>query len=74
MMLGWIDGVLYIYQGDEDPAAYHLEGENLEAFFTDLIAAKREYLPNTLDTAYLQTGSAISPAAGLTKIPPVLCW
>lgn len=59
MMLGWIDGVLYIYQGDEDPAAYHLEGENLEAFFTDLIAAKREYLPNTLDTAYLQTGSAV---------------
>ena len=59
MMLGWIDGVLYIYQGDEDPATYHLEGENLEAFFTDLIAAKREYLPNTLDTEYLQTGSAV---------------
>lgn len=59
MMLGWIDGVLYIYQGDEDPAAYHLEGENLEDFFTDLIAAKGEYLPNTLDTEYLTTDSSI---------------
>lgn len=59
MMLGWIDGVLYIYQGDEDPAAYHLEGENLENFFTELIAAKRDYLPNTLDTEYLDTDSAV---------------
>ena len=59
MMLGWIDGVLYIYQGDEDPIAYHLEGENLERFFTELIAAKRDYLPNTLDTEYLDTDSAV---------------
>ncbi len=59
MMLGWIDGILYIYQGDEDPATYHLEGENLEGFFTALIAAKRAYLPNTLDSVYLQTGSSV---------------
>ncbi len=57
--IGWIDGVLYIYQGDEDPATYNLKGENLEGFFKDLIAAKREYLPNTLDTTYIQTGSPI---------------
>ncbi len=57
--IGWIDGVLYIYQGDEDPDTYHLAGENLEAFFTELISIKREYLPNTLDTAYIQTNSPI---------------
>lgn len=59
MTLGWIDGVLYIYQGDEDPATYHLEGENLEDFFTQLIGAKREFVDNSYDTLYLDTGSPI---------------
>lgn len=58
-VLGWIDGVIFAYQGDEDPATYRLGGENLEAFFTDLIAAKRAFVPNTMDTAYLYTGSAV---------------
>lgn len=57
--IGWIDGVLYIYQGDEDPAAYRLAGENLEDFFRELIGIKREYLPNSYDTAYVSTGSPI---------------
>ena len=57
--IGWIDGVMFIYQGDEDPDTYHLPGENLEGFFTELIAMKREYLPNTLDTRYIPTGSPI---------------
>lgn len=57
--IGWIDGVLYIYQGDEDPSTYHLAGENLEDFFAELISIKREYLPNTLDTQYIQTESPI---------------
>ena len=57
--IGWIDGVMFIYQGDEDPETYHLPGENLESFFTELIAMKREYLPNTLDTRYIRTGSPI---------------
>lgn len=57
--IGWIDGVLYIYQGDEDPAAYRLAGENLEDFFRELIDIKREYLPNSYDTAYVSTGSPI---------------
>lgn len=57
--ISWIDGVMFIYQGDEDPATYHLEGENLESFFKELIAIKREYLPNTLDTEYIRTGSPI---------------
>lgn len=59
MALGWIDGVLYIYQGDEDPATYGLEGENLTAFFTDLLAAKAEYLPTDYRTEYIQTGSPV---------------
>lgn len=59
MTLGWIDGVLYIYQGDEDPATYHLQGENLTKFFTDLIAAKRSYLPTHYRTEYLKTGTPV---------------
>lgn len=59
MAIGWIDGVAFIYQGDEDPATYNLKGENLEAFFTDLISAKRELLPNTLDTRYIYSGNEI---------------
>ncbi len=59
MALGWIDGVIFAYQGDEDPATYRLDGENLEAFFTALIAAKRAYVPNTLDTEYLSSGTGV---------------
>ena len=59
MALGWIDGVIFAYQGDEDPATYHLAGENLEAFFKELIAAKRTYVPNTLDTEYLYSGTGV---------------
>jgi len=59
MVMGWIDGVLYIYQGDEDPAMYELEGENLSHFFTELIAAKREHFPVTHRTEYIYTGSPI---------------
>lgn len=59
MVMGWIDGVLYIYQGDEDPAMYGLQGENLSGFFTELIAAKREHFPVTHRTEYIYTGSPI---------------
>lgn len=59
MAMGWIDGVFFIYQGDEDPGTYHLKGENLTEFFTELIAAKAEFLPNTYKTAYIQTGTPV---------------
>lgn len=59
MALAWIDGVFYLYQGDEDPGTYGLEGENLEPFFTELLSAKRQYLPHTLDTVYLETDSPV---------------
>lgn len=57
--IGWIDGVLYIYQGDEDPDTYHLVGDDLQDFFAELISIKRAYLPNTLDTQYIRTESPI---------------
>lgn len=59
MILGWIDGVLYIYQGDEDPAAYGLEGENLTDFFTELLDAKKSYLPMDYLTRYVATESPV---------------
>lgn len=59
MAIGWIDGVLYIYQGDEDPAAYGLEGENLIGFFTQLLDAKKTYLPADYLTRYIATDSPI---------------
>ena len=59
MLMAFIDGTAFIYQGDEDPAAYHLKGENLEGFFTELIGAKKTWLPHSLDTEYLRTGSPV---------------
>ncbi|MBP5294656.1 MAG: hypothetical protein J6Y95_02925, partial [Lachnospiraceae bacterium] len=59
MVLGWIDGVCFIYQGDEDPETYKLSGENLESFFTEVIAAKKRFLPHELDIEYLVTGSPV---------------
>lgn len=59
MIMGWIDGVLYIYQGDEDPAMYELPGDNLSGFFTELIAAKRENFPVTHRTEYIYTGTPV---------------
>ncbi len=59
MAIGWIDGVLYIYQGDEDPAAYHLEGENLTDFFTQLLSAKESFLPQDYATRYLDTQTPV---------------
>jgi glycosidase len=58
-ILSFIDGVPFIYQGDEDPAAYRLEGENLEQFFMDLLAARDKYLPAEYDTKYLYSDTPV---------------
>ena len=74
MAMAFIDGTAFIYQGDEDPAAYRLKGENLEAFFTELIDAKKTWLPHFLDTEYLKTESPvfafyrISRAEGICRL------
>lgn len=59
MALGWIDGVLYIYQGDEDPATYALGGENLSGFFTELLSAKKTYLSSLDKASYIDTGTPV---------------
>ena len=38
---------------------YELPGEDLTAFFTDLIAAKREHFPVTHRTEYIYTGTPV---------------
>lgn len=58
-ILSFIDGVPFIYQGDEDPATYHLSGENLEQFFTELLAAREQYLPADYDIDYLYTDTPV---------------
>lgn len=58
-LLSFIDGVPFIYQGDEDPATYNLQGENLEAFFTDILSAREKHLPAHYNISYQYTDSAI---------------
>lgn len=58
-ILSLIDGVPYIYQGDEDPASYNLHGENLRQFFTDLLAARKAYLPAEYGISYIYTDTPI---------------
>jgi glycosidase len=58
-ILSFIDGVPFIYQGDEDPATYHLEGENLEQFFRDLFAAREKYLPTEYDINYIYSDTPV---------------
>lgn len=58
-ILSLIDGVPYIYQGDEDPAAYQLKGQNLEQFFTKLLAARKDYIPADYDISYLYSDTPV---------------
>lgn len=58
-ILSFIDGVPYIYQGDEDPATYHLGGENLEQFFTELLTAREDYLPAEYDISYIYSDTPV---------------
>lgn len=51
-LLGLIDGVPMIYQGDEDPSWYNKKGENLTDFFKDLYAAREKYLGNDYNIEY----------------------
>jgi len=58
-ILSLIDGVPYIYQGDEDPASYNLQGENLEQFFTNLFAARSTLIPDDYDISYIYTDTPV---------------
>lgn len=58
-IMSLIDGVPFIYQGDENPEAYQLSGENLTDFFSELLAARKTWLSHDFDIEYIDTGSPI---------------
>ncbi len=58
-VISLIDGVPMLYQGDENPAIYGHEGENLTAFFTKLFADRKQHLPAGNLTNYLHTGTPV---------------
>lgn len=58
-LIAWIDGIPVIYQGDENPAAYGLEGEEREAFFAELLSFRQTYLPVSLETEYVYSDQPV---------------
>lgn len=58
-LIAWIDGFPVIYQGDEDPGAYGLEGRDLREFFRQTFALRERYLPYWLETEYLPSGKPV---------------
>ncbi|MBP5294659.1 MAG: hypothetical protein J6Y95_02940, partial [Lachnospiraceae bacterium] len=55
-LIALIDGVPMIYQGDEDPTLARKDGENLTAFFKELFADRKKYIPKGSNrTTYLHT-------------------
>ncbi|MBQ5985646.1 MAG: hypothetical protein IJL59_00140 [Clostridia bacterium] len=59
-LIALLDGVPMLYQGDEDPAIYGHDGENLTAYFTELLSARRRLLPRGSNrTEYLHTGTPV---------------
>jgi hypothetical protein len=51
-LISFIDGAPMIYQGDENPRAYGLKGEDLTGFFTKLFTARAEYIGAFDDIKY----------------------
>lgn len=58
-VISLIDGVPMLYQGDENPALYGREGENLTPYFTRLFADRKKYLPKGNLTTYLHTETPV---------------
>lgn len=59
VMMGTIDGIPMIYQGDEDPALIRDKGPSLREFFKELFGARKAYLGNRYDIAYEFTGTSV---------------
>ena len=52
--MSFIDGVPFLYMGDENSELYHFKyGYDLTEFFTGLFAARKQYLSDDMDTVYL---------------------
>jgi len=58
-IMSFIDGVPFIYQGDDNPSTYHLPGENLEEFFTHALAARETYFEVNYGISYIYTDTPI---------------
>ncbi len=53
-VMSFIDGVPFLYMGDENSELYHFKyGYDLTEFFTGLFAARKQYLSDDMDTVYL---------------------
>lgn len=58
-LISLIDGMPMIYQGDEDPAIYGHDTEDLTSFFTTLFAHRKQLLPRGNVTEYVKTGTPV---------------
>ncbi len=59
-LMSLIDGVPFLYMGDENSDLYHFKaGFDLTAFFTDLFAARKQWLSDDMDTVYLPCEGAL---------------
>ena len=59
-LMSTIDGVPFLYMGDEDSSLYHFPaGYDLREFFTQLFAARKAYLSDDMTTEYLLNDQAI---------------
>lgn len=53
VLMSTIDGIPFLYQGDEDSSLYHFNaGYDLRDFFTGLFAARKKYLRDDMETEY----------------------
>lgn len=53
VLMSTIDGIPFLYQGDENSSLYHFNGGyDLRGFFTELFAARKAYLRDDMRTDY----------------------
>ncbi len=61
VLLSTIDGIPFLYQGDEDSSLYHFPGGyDLRGFFTELFAARKAYLHDDMRTDYFLNGDGVA--------------
>lgn len=59
VLMSTIDGIPMIYQGDECASIYRGSGPNLIRFFSELFAARKNFLGNNYDISYMDTDGPI---------------
>ncbi|MBO7745328.1 hypothetical protein I8J29_14040 [Paenibacillus sp. MWE-103] len=60
VLLGCIDGMPMLYQGDEDAGICRKEGPELRGFFQELFGMRRRYFDNAMETDYVYTGTPVA--------------